>query len=450
MLGKGLMPWQRHVLDVALEIDPETGLPAYREVVLTVPRQSGKTTSVLCLTVHRSLGFGRAQRITYTAQTRLAAREKWQYEHVPILTASPLGNMFRTVLQRGEERIVWNNGSIYQIESTQESAGHGNTLDLGIIDEAFARVDAAGEQAMRPAMITRRDAQLWVLSTAGKSKVKSPYLWAKVKAGRARVERGEPSAVAYFEWSAPPDADPADPAVWRTCMPALGHTISEVAIRAEYESMVAEGKLAEFRRAYLNQWLDDVAAGWDVIGKDAWTARAGAEDRPDGRVAFGIAASWPDAEWGAIGSAGRQGADRLVQVLDLRPGVRWIVDRAVDLARHEPCAFVIDPAGPAGQIIQDLEDAGLDLLKVTAREACHAAGQFYTGVVGSEGDRPDILHYGQPELAASVADAARHEIGDVWRWDRRPTSAPIEAVTLAAYGHAVRGTDTLVPLVEWR
>src|SRR6266498_405580 len=103
MLGKDLMPWQQHVLDVALEVDPATGLPAYREVVLTVPRQSGKTTSLLCLMVHRALGFSRPQRITYTAQTRLAAREKWQYEHIPLLTKSPLGGMFRTVLQRGEE-----------------------------------------------------------------------------------------------------------------------------------------------------------------------------------------------------------------------------------------------------------------------------------------------------------------------------------------------------------
>ena len=32
-LGTPLMPWQRHVVDVALEIDPATGLLAYRTVV---------------------------------------------------------------------------------------------------------------------------------------------------------------------------------------------------------------------------------------------------------------------------------------------------------------------------------------------------------------------------------------------------------------------------------
>ncbi len=41
-LRQPLMPWQRYVADVACEIDPLTGRPAYREVRVTIPRQSGK------------------------------------------------------------------------------------------------------------------------------------------------------------------------------------------------------------------------------------------------------------------------------------------------------------------------------------------------------------------------------------------------------------------------
>ena len=37
------MPWQRQVADVALELD-DAGRFAYPLVVITVPRQSGKTT----------------------------------------------------------------------------------------------------------------------------------------------------------------------------------------------------------------------------------------------------------------------------------------------------------------------------------------------------------------------------------------------------------------------
>src|SRR6266567_9250698 len=69
--GVELMPWQRYVADVALEVNPATGLLVYREVRVTVPRQSGKTTLDLAVSVQRALGFNGSQNITYSAQTRL-------------------------------------------------------------------------------------------------------------------------------------------------------------------------------------------------------------------------------------------------------------------------------------------------------------------------------------------------------------------------------------------
>ena len=38
-LGTPYMPWQQLVADVSMELDPATGLPWYREVVIVVPRQ---------------------------------------------------------------------------------------------------------------------------------------------------------------------------------------------------------------------------------------------------------------------------------------------------------------------------------------------------------------------------------------------------------------------------
>ena len=49
----------------------------------------------------------------------------------------------------------------------------------------------------------------------------------------------------YFEWSAPDDADPFDPATWWACMPALGHTVDVETITADADDMDAD----EFRHA---------------------------------------------------------------------------------------------------------------------------------------------------------------------------------------------------------
>jgi hypothetical protein len=164
------------------------------------------------------------QRIVYAAQTRNDARKKWEDDHVITLESSDFAALFRTRKTNGNEAVLWKNGSQHGITSNTEKAGHGGTIDLGFIDEAFAQVDNRLEQAYKPAMITRPQPQLWVVSTAGTPD--SVYLREKVDTGRARLLAGEPSKVAYFEWSAPEDADPADRAVWRACMPALGYTIT--------------------------------------------------------------------------------------------------------------------------------------------------------------------------------------------------------------------------------
>ena len=83
-LGTPFMPWQRQVADVAMELDPQTGLLAYGEVDLTTPRQSGKTTLELAVLVHRCRTWARS-RALYSAQSRIHAHEKWEDDHVETL-----------------------------------------------------------------------------------------------------------------------------------------------------------------------------------------------------------------------------------------------------------------------------------------------------------------------------------------------------------------------------
>ncbi|MBX6382175.1 MAG: terminase [Microbispora sp.] len=430
------MPWQRYVVDVALEVDPDTGLLVYREVGLTVPRQSGKTTLLLATMVHRALGFGTRQNIIYTAQTRGAARRKWEEEHVATLERSQFRKLFTVRRQLGQEAIRWKNGSRHSIESNTEKAGHGETLDLGVIDEAFAHEDDRLEQAFRPAMITRPQPQLWYLSTAGTRR--SLYLKGKVEAGRARCEAGVTEAACYFEWSAPNDADPGDPATWRACMPALGYTVTEAAVRAEFETM----KLSEFRRAYLNQWQDDVPNEWQVIPEATWRACADVRSEIAGRVAFAIHVA-PDRSWAAIAVAGRR-ADGLlhVEVVDYRPGTKWVPERASQLVeRWDPAALVVDAGSPAGSLIADLEAAGLEVTKPSSRDVGHAWGQFVDAVMPTEGDAT-LRYLPHPALDAAVAGSVTRRLGDAKAWDARAAGvdiSPLVAVTLALWGYLTHG-----------
>ena len=62
-LGRPLMPWQSHAAHLGLEmIENDAGLlvPAFREVICTVMRQSGKSTLLFSLFAHRATMWAEA------------------------------------------------------------------------------------------------------------------------------------------------------------------------------------------------------------------------------------------------------------------------------------------------------------------------------------------------------------------------------------------------------
>jgi hypothetical protein len=153
-LGTPFMAWQRQVADVAMELDPATGLLAYREVDLTTPRQSGKTTLELAVLVHRCRTWARS-RALYSAQSRIHARLKWEDDHVATLDRSAFAGEYQVRYQRGDEAIRWRNGSRHGITAPGEKAGHSDVLDLAVADEAWGLEDSRLEQGLSPTMITR-------------------------------------------------------------------------------------------------------------------------------------------------------------------------------------------------------------------------------------------------------------------------------------------------------
>ena len=421
-LGKSLMPWQQQVLDVALEQRPDTGKLAYREVVLTVPRQSGKTTLLLVLILLRALSEPR-QNIRYTAQTGMDARKKWQDDWLPDLKASRFSSLFRTRQTNGHEALLFNNGSIQGLLATTEKSGHGTSLDLGIMDEAFAHADARLEQAIKPAMITRSQPQIWVVSTAG-TPDKSPYLLEKVERGRALAEQKVTDSTAYFEWSAPDEADPADPETWWGCMPALGITTPVEAVAADFTSM----ELNEFERAYLNRWKSSVLD--PVIPLSAWNALVDEDSELDGRPVFSFDVT-PDRSSASIAVAGPRTDGRThVEVVEHADGASWVPQRLSELAnKYRPRAVVCDPMGPAGALLVECASLGIKIETVNATEHGQACGLLYDAVF-----KDSIRHRGDPLLVVALDGAVKRPLGDAWAWSRKNSAvdlSPLVAATLA-------------------
>jgi hypothetical protein len=427
-----LMPWQRLVADVGGELDPDTGLPAYREVIVTVPRQSGKTTLVLGWEIQRAHGWGSAQRIVYSAQTGNDARKKLIEDQVPILEPRRHRLGIRRILRgMGNEAVEFANGSRITLLASTADSGHGKTIDLGVKDELFADFDDRRDQAMIPAMATRAAGQVLTASTMGTDE--SVPLNRAVDRGRLAVAEGVRSGIAYFEWSADADEDPDDPETWRRCMPALGRTITErVVVHAR--ATLTDG---EFRRAFLNQ---QTKAEDRVIPGTAWNAICGEQVSPQDPLVFSLDVN-PERSAAAIVAA----SAGVAELVEYRLATGWIIGRAKELAERHGSRWVVDGGGPAGSMIADLERAGLKVHAVSAREMIDACGQFYDSVM--EGKVQIRRH---SKLDEAVAGAAKRQVGDAWAWTRKNATTdvcPLVAATLALW--ATR-ESVAVPLVAWR
>jgi phage terminase large subunit-like protein len=448
------MPWQQLVADVGLEIDPETGTLAYREVVFTIMRQSGKSTLVLNFEVDRCFAWGEPQRVGYTAQTGWDARKKLLDDQVPVLQRSRLWPAIEQVYRAaGMEGIRWGSGSRIDVFASNVSAGHGRTLDLGVIDEAFDDEDERREQSLLPAMATRADAQLLVTSTAGTSR--SSYLRRKVEAGRHATQLDRGRGIAYFEWAVPAGADVDDPEVWWSYMPALGWTIQPDAVAHARQTMTD----SEFRRGFCNQWIEN-ADQWLPPG--AWEACKDLRPIPDlAQVVLGFDGSFSNDSTALV--AVETGDTPHVDVVECweRPehaDESWRVPiLSVEDAIRSACRrwqvreIVCDPARWA-RTYQVLESERLPITEFpqTPARMVPATQRFYEAVINK-----GLSHSGDPRLA-------RHVANSVLRTDQRgsrltkdtknsPRKIDLAVASVMALDRASQVPKAEVaPMVAWR
>jgi hypothetical protein len=446
-LGFVPMPWQRALLEVAFEVDAFGSL-WYREIVVVIMRQSGKSTLVIPWGLHRMIAWPTRQRLLYIAQTRDKALEKLTDEHFYAIDHSPFRRLIvpnrskkiQPVLTNGSEHMRFTNGSRWAIDAPTEDAGHGGTLGLTIGDEIFALRDSRLESALMPATVAVPDAQSLWISTPGESKTKSPFLWGKVEKGRNRVDmvRANPALLSehrslYVEFSVAEDEDPYDPAVWWRRMPALGFTQTLEDLRAIADSM---GE-AEWRRAFACQWGDEFASDWK-IPKEKWLERRdpGSEIDDDRLVyVFDVA---PDSAWASISVAGvRADGSFHIEVVADGFGTDWLLTGDPDRELPSIADVVSADPGPlyyehrsAGFIVPRLleEHDWLEPQPIPAPDIAIAGPGLLDAVLGGT-----VWHLGQAELDEQLATAGTAPAGESWRFSRGKSLRPITGLVGVSY-----------------
>jgi len=422
-MGRPLLPWQRVVADVAGEVRPD-GRPYYRDVIVSVPRQSGKTLLMWAFAADRGVSSwpgGPRQTVAWTAQTGSDGRKKWIKDLLPMTRESLLSAAVKKITEgMGNESVEWLSGSTINLLSTNAGSGHSLTLDLVVLDELWADSDDRREQALRPAMATKPAAQMWSVSTMGTG---ASTAWNRKRdLGRAAAEDDPGSGVCYFEWSCLPDRwDPDDPESWAEFMPALGHTIDVDTVQADLAVMDPE----EAKRSFGN--ITVTAGGDRLIPPEYWHRVSSREHEVSGRSrGFGVAVS-EDLSVGAVAVADTDGN---VELVEHRPGTGWIGPRVEELVARWGGRVAFDSGGPAASL--GLPGGG----ELKGREYVKACQSFYLGVIEST-----LSVRSDPAFDEAVEGAVRKQIGDAFVWSRRSSTAdvsPVEAASCAVA--AARGS----------
>jgi hypothetical protein len=427
------MPWQRMVADVGCEIDPATGGPAYRQVGLTIHRQAGKTTLNLAWQLDRGLSprWVHPQRSAFTAQSGKDARDKWLDELYPLLERSKVAPLIVQMTRGiGNEYVSFKTGSLIRLLSSSTSSGHSKTLHQAVLDEIWHDTDDRREQGLRPAMVTVDDAQLLWCSTAGTAA--STVYNRKVAAGRLAVAEDSGHGIAYFEWSAPDDWDPADEESYFSFMPALcpappcrcgvadggwRHTVTLGVLRSERQDMDP----TEYRRAYGNR--PSMSADF-VVPPDVWARVCDPAAKPGAGSRFGLDVAQDRSSAAIVATDGA-----VIELVDHREGLGWVVDRCNELTSTHGGVVALDFGGPAGVLADSIKKCE----RMAGREVVQACGAMFDAIVERR-VRFRASDVASDPFTTAVMGAVKKPVGDNWVWSRSASAGdvtPLMAATVA-------------------
>jgi hypothetical protein len=452
MAGFAPDPEQRLALDHLFAMKPD-GRVAAMEFALICSRQNMKTG----LFKQAALGWlfiTEERLIVWSAHEFGTAQEAFRDMTTMVESCPMLDRQVKQIHRgNGDEAIELLSGSRLKFKARTKGGGRGLSGGKVVLDEAYAlKPEHMG--ALLPLLSAQPDPQVVFGSSAGQSM--SDVLRSVRDRGRAG---GDPS-LAYLEWCddlpgecAEPRCEHGlqakgcrldDPARWARANPAMGRRISAEYIANERRALPP----TEFARERLGWWDEPEDNGPPVINAGQWADQADAESAPEEPVgvSFAVAVA-QDRTWACIAASGRRAdGGSHVEIVENRPGTRWVAERVVELRDEwQPCAVVVNPAGPEGSLIADLTDAGVDVVQPSARELGQAFGMFFDGVVVEKTlwHRPDAV------LDRALMGARDRPLGDAKTWDQRGATdiSPLVAATNALWGFEVHGLDNRAPVI---
>lgn len=453
--GLACDPWQGNTLHIGMgERRDALGrvVWAARTVVVVVSRQNGKGGLLEARALAGAL-MEPNQTVAWTAHEFKTVKEAYRRVQALIAASDELARQVRrTVSGNNETSIEFVNGSRIVFATRTAGALRGFTINLLILDEAYALTDDQ-MSAILPTLSAVADPQVWLTSSPPLSGDTGEVMY---QIRQSALDGAD--GIAYLDWG-PPDVDLDDlssldlddPAVWAATNPAYGLRISAEAVAAERSSMTPEA----FARERVGVWPRRIRRGGGVIPAELWRDLVVEPEYPT-RVAYAIAVNH-QRTYTAIAEVGARADGRLqATIVDYREGTNWVADRAKQLKQQwSPIGIACQDKGPSGTLIaplgeesEVLVDGVPHLVSITPpadRDAprcgdlavpwANDVAIAYGLTIDALTERRLVHMDNDVSLNVAVAGAQTRRLGGGTAWEYRgPVDvSPLEAVSLALW-----------------
>lgn len=432
------MPWQHGAAGLIGECDA-SGRLLHPLVVITVPRQAGKTKLLTAVMLHRCM-MRRQARTWYTAQTGIKAREQ-MWEMMDAVDLSPFKSITRSKRGAGDTSIELGAlASRIRAHPPTPDSLHGNQSDLNVIDEGWFFDEALAHGlmgAITPTQATRPNAQTIIVSTSGTAS----STWF-----HDLVDRGRAGELCLIDYGIGPDVDADDFEAIAAAHPAIGHT-QAASILADARAQLSEG---EFLRAYGNR---RTATFERLIPIEVVELATTTADLPPGLPVFGAAVSFDRDDVVIVACVEDSDGVPVVEVVEQRDSTEGAAARLAELADRHGGHVALAPAGPASSLADEAARLGAFVTPVSDAELSTSTVDFLDRIRRPMVDpsaRPNVRIRAHKAFTDAFDVVALKTSGDRVFWSRRGSAgsiAVVEAATLAVRALSTRPAPPIAPMI---
>jgi phage terminase large subunit-like protein len=324
----------------------------------------------------------------------------------------------------GTESIELKNGNRLDVVAATRDGSRGRSASFLYIDE-IREISEEAFKAATPTTRSKINSQSLYTSNAGDA------FSTVLNDLRERAMSFPPETFGFYEYSAPQFCSITDREGWAYSNPALGYLFDESVLAEAVSTQTVETTKTEM----LCQWISSTQSPWPHMAvEDAADSDLKLSVGPLTIFAFDVSPSRRDGSlcMGQVLEDGRIGVAVLeIFHSDVSIDELFVANAIAKWAKVYYPRMVCYDKYTTASIAKRLEVNGIQITDISGQKGYQASGDLYEALANKR-----LVHSGQDELVAHMANCAAKESDSSWRIIRRKSAGPVDiAINLSFIVH---------------